>query len=385
MKKSISPVTSLLLLSCVLLLNAIPLQARENMSVRQIAVKARQAVVTVHAYAQDEEIQFGSGFFIRGDGVLVTNIHVVTGADRLSVELESEEIYDNVNVLAFDQRRDLIVLQIPTSNVPFLDIADDRTSEVGDTVYVVGSPLGYSGTFSDGLLSAKRLEDGVSYLQISAPISQGSSGGPVLNSDGEVIGVSTLTVTDGQNLNLAVPARHASGLLGLQRAPTPFETFAAQIPQTQEMAEADRASQTIELHNALPVSIRQELNDLGEYEKQAATRMFAYGIVLQDEGWQFTDNSKTGALATDAVAALNVNLPSGSYVALGVCDDDCTDLDLYVFKSDETVLASDVELDADAAVPFEVVRPGTYTIGASMQACEAADCVYWIQLFESAE
>ena len=141
MKNSISPLALFRCLCFILFLIAIPLQARENLSVREIASKARQAVVTVHAYRQGEEIQFGSGFFIRDDGVLVTNVHVVSGAESISVELESGEIFDNVNVIAIDERRDLIVLQIPTSKVPFLEVADDNETEVGDKVYVVGSPL----------------------------------------------------------------------------------------------------------------------------------------------------------------------------------------------------------------------------------------------------
>ena len=161
------------MVSLVLLLQltTIPLEAQEQPTVRQIAADARQAVVTVRAFSGQQEIRQGSGFFIREDGVFVTNIHVVSGAETINVELESGEIFDNVYVLARDERRDLIILKIPTSNVPFLEIADDRLMEVGDTVYVIGNPLGYRGTFSDGLLSAKRLKDRIS-ANICANISR---------------------------------------------------------------------------------------------------------------------------------------------------------------------------------------------------------------------
>lgn len=372
------------MVSLILLLQlaTIPIEAQEQTTVRQIASNARQAIVTIRAYSGQQEIQQGSGFFIREDGVFVTNIHVVSGADTISVELEGGEIFDNVYGLALDERRDLVVLQIPVSNVPFLEIADDRMTEVGDTVYVVGSPLGLRGTFSDGLLSAKRLEDGVAYLQISAPISQGSSGGPVLNSDGKVIGVSTLTITEGQNLNMAVPARHASGLLLLERTPVPFETFAAELPQPEALPAVDRASETVALLNALPGDVQEEMSRMSAYEKQTTIRLIVYGSALVDADWELMDDSKSGVLGSDSVEGLNVTLTNGSYFALAVCDDDCTDLDLYVIGPNEEVIASDVELDAEAMVTFDVTRPGQYTIAAAMESCKVTDCVYSIQLFQ---
>ena len=361
---------------------AIPLEALGQTTVRQIASDARQAVVTVRAYSGGQEIQFGSGFFIREDGVFVTNIHVVAGAESLSVELESGEIFDNVYGLAMDERRDLVILRIPTSNVPFLEIADDRMTEVGDTVYVVGSPLGYRGTFSDGLLSAKRMKDGVAYLQISAPISQGSSGGPVLNSDGKVIGVSTVTVTEGQNLNMAVPARHATDLLSLGDPPIAFETFAAELPGTGVISVEDRASETLALLGALPADVQEELSSMNKYEKQISVRLITYGLLAAEVGWEITDDSKSGVLGTESVDAMKVSLTNGSYMAIAVCDDDCIDLDLFVIGPNEEEIGSDVELDADPIVTFDVTRPGQYTVGAAMESCKVADCAYSIQIFQ---
>ena len=229
-------------LALTALLIAAPAMAQEPISVRQIAANAQMAVATVRAYKDGEEFSLGSGFFIREDGVLVTNLHVVAGADSVSVEIDSGEIYDNVFTLSTDDRRDLILLQIPATKLFTLNIADDRGTEVGDSVYVIGNPLGFEGTFSGGMLSAKRVEDGVSYLQVTAPISQGSSGGPVLNSAGQVIGVTTLTYTEGQNLNMAIPARHAADLLALASDPVPFETMAADLALEESTSEENRAT-----------------------------------------------------------------------------------------------------------------------------------------------
>ncbi len=381
MSKWFSHVISVATVCVFCLLMAIPSEAQGQPTVRQIASDARQAVVTVRAYSAGQEIRQGSGFFIREDGILVTNIHVVSGADALAIELESGEIFDNVYALAFDERRDLIILKIPTTNVPFLEIADDRMAEVGDLVYVVGNPLGYGGTFSDGLLSAKRLEDGVAYLQISAPISQGSSGGPVLNSGGKAIGVATFTVTEGQNLNLAVPARHASGLLSLGDTPVSFEIFAAQLPSPESSSTVGRKDETLELFDMLSPELQNELSGMTPYERQATTRLVAYSLVATALDYEITDDSKSGTLSSDGIDGLELTLTMGSYIAMAVCDDDCTDLDLYVFGPDEEEIAKDVELDADPIVGFDISRTTIVTVGVSMEACQTANCVYMLQLY----
>jgi hypothetical protein len=371
-------------LSILLVLTLMPLDSRGQgqTTARQIAANSHQAVVKVQAYSGGEEIRFGSGFFIREDGVFVTNVHVIAGADKLSVELANGEIFDNVYGLGLDERRDLAVLKIPISNVPVLEIADDRSTEVGDTVYVMGNPLGLSRTFSDGLLSARRLEQGVSYLQLTAPISEGSSGGPVLNVEGKVIGVSTLTMEEGQNLNLAVPAHHASDLLALGSEPIGFETFAARLPQSNSVSNEDRAAETASLRSALPAGAEELFVDMNEYEQQVATRLLAFASLLSNRGWELRDEIKSGALAEEEVGVLEINLRRGSYSALAVCDDDCVDLDLIVFGPNEEEMGSNIEVNADALVPFEVIRRGKYLIGAKMISCKVANCAYSISVLK---
>ncbi len=364
----------------VALLIAMPLRAAEQMSVRQIAANAQMAVATVRAYAAGEEISLGSGFFIREDGVLVTNLHVVAGADAISIEIDSGEIYDNVYALAHDERRDLILLQIPASKLFTLSIADDRSIEVGDRVFVIGNPLGLEGTFSDGMLSAKRVEDGVAYLQVTAPISQGSSGGPVLNSAGQAIGVTTLTYTEGQNLNMAIPARHAADLLALAGEPVLFETMAADLKPEETPGEEDRATESAHLLELMNDETRAELDEMTPYMRQVAVRLVSYGAVLEESGWVLMNDRKVDSLEAGDVDSLEVSLDRGSYLALGVCDDDCGDLDVYVLDADGEIVASDVLIDAEPMVEFKVHRRATFFVGASMESCAATDCLYSIQL-----
>ena len=364
----------------IALLITAPSIAEEQMSVRQIAANAQMAVATVRAFKDGEEFSLGSGFFIRDDGVLVTNLHVVAGADSVSVEIDSGEIYDNVFALSTDDRRDLILLQIPATKLFTLGIADDRSAEVGDPVYVIGNPLGLEGTFSGGMLSAKRVEDGVAYLQVTAPISQGSSGGPVLNSAGQAIGVTTLTYAEGQNLNMAIPARHAADLLALASDPIPFETMAADLALEDSIAEGDRATESATLLDLMNAEARAEMDEMTPYMRQVAVRLVSYSALLEESGWELMDDRKVDSLEPGSVDSLEVSLGSGSYLALGVCDDDCGDLDVYVLDSKGDIVGSDVLVDAEPMVEFSVDQRATFFVGASMESCAATDCIYSLQL-----
>ncbi|HUG38887.1 MAG TPA: trypsin-like peptidase domain-containing protein, partial [Longimicrobiales bacterium] len=209
-----TPILSALALVTV----ALPASAQQP-TPAQIAAGTAPAVVSIRALADGIEVASGSGFVMRADGVIVTNLHVVEDAASLEVELATGETFTDVYVLGTDDRRDIALLKLPTARLPALEPGDANALAVGDAVFVMGNPMGLERTFSDGLVSARRVLDGVAYLQISAPISTGSSGGPVLNAAGEVVGMATATLADGQNLNLAVPMSYAEGLLSVAGAP----------------------------------------------------------------------------------------------------------------------------------------------------------------------
>lgn len=158
----------------------------------------------------------GSGFFIDPSGVGVTNYHVIEGAYHASITGVDGSTYTMGMVLYYDKDRDLAVFDaIPddpngkTTNVPYLNLAAPSSIHNGDVVYAIGSPLGLQNSITDGLVSNKDRTlpgDPLSYIQTSAPISSGNSGGPLLNQYGEVVGINAASLVDGQNLNLAVPA-----------------------------------------------------------------------------------------------------------------------------------------------------------------------------------
>jgi len=162
--------------------------------------------------ANGQPLSLGSGFFV-ADGLIVTNAHVIEGAFSGTAKLiGSDERSQILGSIVVDRHADLALLRVKSS-APSLPLGPNENPTVGDHVYVVGNPLGLEGTFSEGIISGVRKIDKDTILQMTAPISPGSSGGPVMDGTGSVIGVSVATFQDGQNLNLAVPVSYLSKLL----------------------------------------------------------------------------------------------------------------------------------------------------------------------------
>jgi len=148
----------------------------------------------------------GSGFFIDDSGTIATNYHVIEGATTIQVKsLGRAAVTPILGVSATNVTEDLAVLKTGIAHTAPLPLGVVRPT-IGERVFALGNPLGLEGTISEGIVSGiRQLEDGELY-QITSPISPGSSGGPVLNSRGEVIGVATAALRSGQNLNFAVPS-----------------------------------------------------------------------------------------------------------------------------------------------------------------------------------
>ena len=192
-------------------------------TVPEIAEKALAA--TVYLEMQDSNgktLGFGSGFFVR-ENLIATNYHVINGAMRGTAKLVGEfTTYILEGVTAVDQINNLAILTVMGSGVKPLPLGDSDVVRIGENVYVVGNSKGLGGTFSDGIISSRREKSMKERLLMTAPISPGSSGGPVLNSKGEIIGVSFMTLVDGQNLNFAIPINILKDLLDRSGTVIPF-------------------------------------------------------------------------------------------------------------------------------------------------------------------
>lgn len=202
----------ILFLCCTLLLTLSNTIKAET--AQEIARKAfKSTVLLVMEDAGGQPMSLGSGFFVR-NGEIVSNLHVVEGASRGYVKIIGQKTKYNIEgITGIDEEHDLVILKISAAKSSSLSIGNSDTVEIGEPVYAVGNPQGLEGTFSQGIVSSIRQVGSDKLLQITAPISPGSSGGPVLNSKGEVVGVSVATFRDGQNLNFAIPSNYMKALL----------------------------------------------------------------------------------------------------------------------------------------------------------------------------
>jgi Trypsin-like peptidase domain/Double zinc ribbon len=180
------------------------------------AAQWSSSVASLHVLdANGNALAQGSGFLINDSGDLATNFHVVGGGEKVRVEFPGGVVTETSTLVGADEYLDLAILKTDLRGLAPLSLAD-RQPQVGDEVTVLGSPLGLTNTLSKGVVSGIRTFAGTDLYQITAPISPGSSGGPVLDHRGRVIGLATASLTIGQNLNFAVPAAHLRHLIGTE-------------------------------------------------------------------------------------------------------------------------------------------------------------------------
>lgn len=165
----------------------------------------------------------GSGFIIDSEGHILTNNHVVEGADKIKVKLLDGREF-RATVKGRDPMTDLALLKIdsPDHNLPYLPLGDSNAVQVGDWVLAVGNPFGLSHTVTQGIISAKGRVIGAGpyddFLQTDASINPGNSGGPLVNLKGEVIGINTAIVATGQGIGFAIPSNMAKDIVSQLKA-----------------------------------------------------------------------------------------------------------------------------------------------------------------------
>jgi len=157
----------------------------------------------------------GSGFLVHASGTIITNLHVIHDLKQAAVKLSTGDIYDQLTVRAFDERKDLAVIQIPGYALPTIKLGDSDALRVGDSVLLVGNPLGIlERSVSAGIVSAiRQSEDGYRVIQTDAAANPGSSGGPMIDSEGRAVGVVTFKIRGTESLNFVIPINYVQGLL----------------------------------------------------------------------------------------------------------------------------------------------------------------------------
>ena len=256
-------------------------------------------VVIVAMDREGKSVRQGSGFIVREDGSVVTNYHVISGATEIIAKI-GMKIANVEGVLYVDPENDIAIIKLEGKEYHKVKLGDPGKLHVGEKVYVIGSPQGLENTISEGILSGIReidLERKI--LQMTAAISPGSSGGPVFNVQGEVVGIATLILAETQNLNFAMPVSIISAGLTKKDPVSPRDACRVDFNETatcfnyQGLAygtagQHDRAadsfkrsltidSKKIETYINLGVSYV----NLGKY--QQAIDIFLQGLVIQPD------------------------------------------------------------------------------------------------------
>ena len=204
-----------ILWALVFLISSVPSVSAQDL-LPELVRRIKPSAVAIETFdARGEKISRGSGFFIDTDRV-VTNRHVIDNAYRAEVHSYNGNVYPVKGVIAVDAEGDLALLRVDAPPNQVHPLLLDRTSpQEGESVVVIGNPFGLEGSVTNGIVSAVRdIPTFGRIIQITAPISPGSSGSPVVNMHGQVIGVATLQITGGQSVNFAIPSERISQLQG---------------------------------------------------------------------------------------------------------------------------------------------------------------------------
>jgi TPR repeat protein len=336
---------------------------------------ALQATVTIEVIGPDG-LSHGSGFIASSDGMIITAAHVVDGATSAVVRLQNGEELNVEGVVTIDRDKDFAIVRVAGFDLPTVPLANADDVSVGQRVIVIGAPIDptYAGTVSDGLVSSDRMMDGTRMLQISVPVSPGSSGGPVMTEQGEVIGlvVSAVTEDGAQNLNFALPINYVRGQLALASTRT-----------LQPLAEV-RVTAT---GGNAPVSTFGPATASNEYEElvlsylDASYTYFQDALREEDVDVQSIFHSSLGALEESERETVFLTLPeTEDFILTAVCDDDCSDVDLTLLDPVGNILDEDIAPD-DTPITL-VTTGGSVQVEVRMVTCSVEPCYYALGVFQ---
>lgn len=191
----------------------------QELTPEEIFEKVNNNVYIIISYdINGKPVKQGSGVALSRDGLFVTNYHVFSECSYINIEHNNTKFKD-VEIFNYDISKDILILKANSSNIYPIMIGDSDMLKVGQKIYTIGSPLGLENSMSEGIISGFRNfnERDVKYIQITASISPGSSGGAVVNTKGELIGISNMTISEGQNINFAIPVSEILSLANIQR------------------------------------------------------------------------------------------------------------------------------------------------------------------------
>jgi hypothetical protein len=257
--------------ACVVLLSAFTLGAAQQ-DAAEVYKQAKDAVVLIQG-----EHRIGTGVIVSAAGWVVTNYHVVAGERSVTIRFSSGLELPATDVVASDPDADLAILKLSGTGFSHLDLGDSDALAVGQRIFVISNPMGLQGTVTEGLVSAVREIRGAKILQISAPISPGSSGGPVFDQTARVVGIATATIEGAQNLNLAIPASTIQSLLRKPQRAVKLSDLAS--PATDEQA----VSQVEPILRNVSRYLGNEMIDEAEAQLRTGIQQFEFNPLLRLE------------------------------------------------------------------------------------------------------
>lgn len=196
--------------------------SQNKYTAKEIYDRCSKSVFQVEVFDMEGDvIGTGSGFVLKNEGIAVTNFHVLEDAFSAKAYFTDGTEAQITGVLGYDAYQDWVVMKLEKGEYPHLELANSENIQGGEKIFTLGSPMGLSNTISEGLISnPNRMVEGQQYIQISAPISEGSSGGALLNERGQVIGITTAGYNSGQNLNFAIPIQGAKSAISSSKVIT---------------------------------------------------------------------------------------------------------------------------------------------------------------------
>ncbi len=297
----------------------LPVQAEEALT--ELVKKVQPSVVLILTYdSSGESLAQGSGFFVNKQGDIITNRHVLEKASRAEIKTTAGKVYPIKGVVAEDLEADLIQVTVDIPQKEVFPLAVSETvPEVGQKVVVIGNPLGLENTVSDGIVSAVREVPGYGdVIQITAPMSPGSSGSPVVNLKGELLGVATFQMIVGQNLNFVIPAKKTK-MKKWEKEKT-FEEWRGGIAGDWLESPEGLFYQGLNLVNA-----REWEKALPFFEKATQKKphyMETYCLLLSIEGSNLMEVQKWEEALTFLQKVVERKPDSGAYLQIGVCKEE---------------------------------------------------------------
>jgi len=282
--------------------------------------RIKPSAVAIETFdAHGEKLSRGSGFFIDLDRV-VTNRHVIEGAYRAEVHLNSGNIYQVKNVIAVDAEGDLALLKVDAPPNLVRPLSLDRTSpQEGESVVVIGNPFGLEGSVTNGIVSAVRDIPGFGrIIQITAAISPGSSGSPVVNMQGQVIGVATLQITGGQSVNFAIPSER---IAQLHRSAQTQGAQTMSLGDLVAVSSRDKHAKAVEFfRDGLSFLSKDDCEKALPYFQQATDSDSSYAEAWAQTGFCNEKLSRHAEAAEASKKALSIRPTAESYFNLGLAD-----------------------------------------------------------------